>query len=479
MKINKRGTITWTGFLALLMLATSCHIPLLVSRKEIKSVPSDFGGKADSASAASVNWKEFFQDKYLVSLIDTALKNNQELNILLEEIEISKNEVQIRNGEYRPFVKLGGGMGYEKAARYTQVGASEATTDIKPGKEMPEPLGDFWFGAHASWEVDIWKKMRTAKKSAIKRYLASVEGRNFMITNLISEIAESYYELLALDSQLQIIGQNVEIQNNALKMVRLQKEATKVTELAVKRFEAQVLNTQSLRYSIQQQIVEAENRINYLVGRFPQPVERDKGQFLSGIPASVQIGTPSLLFSRRADIRQAELELEGAKLDVAVARADFYPSLGLSASLGTQAFDPLYLAKMPLSLFSTLAGDLVGPLVNKQAIKANYQTANAQQTQAVHRYEQTVLSACNEVATLSARIGNLEKIYELKSKEVQALTESVTISNRLFASARADYTEVLLTQREMLDSKFELIETKMEQWSAMVKAYRALGGGWE
>ncbi len=457
----------------------ACSLPVLVQKTQKQELPSAFGGKNDSANTAAGGWREFFNDANLAALIDSALANNQELNIVLQEIAMSENEIEARKGEYLPFVTLGGGMGVEKAARYTQLGASEATTDIKPGKEMPEPLGDFKLGASARWEVDIWHKLRNARQSAVHRYLASVEGRNFMVTNLISEIATSYYELLALDNQLLIVEQNIGIQQNALRMVRLQKEATKVTELAVKRFEAQLLNTQSMQYEIRQRIVEAENRINLLVGRFPQPVARDHRSFSEVALAKMQIGTPAELLGNRADIRQAEQELAAAKLDIQVARANFYPSLGLSANFGIQAFNPAYLAKLPESIFTTLVGDMVGPIVNKRAIRAEYLNANARQLQAIYKYEQTVLKAFTEVANQVSKIDNLEKSYDMKSREVDTLNESVIISNRLFGSARADYTEVLLTQRDAIESRFELVETKMQQLSAMVGAYRALGGGWK
>ncbi|MCG7859172.1 TolC family protein, partial [Flavihumibacter sediminis] len=134
---------------------------------------------------------------------------------LLQEIEISKNEIRARKGEYLPFVGVKAGAGATKVPRYTNIGALEATTEIKPGKEMPEPLGEFGIGAYASWEVDIWHKLRNATKAASLRYLASMEGRNFMVTNLVAEIASSYYELLALDKQLEILQQNIAIQQNA------------------------------------------------------------------------------------------------------------------------------------------------------------------------------------------------------------------------------------------------------------------------
>jgi NodT family efflux transporter outer membrane factor (OMF) lipoprotein len=334
-------------------------------------------------------------------------------------------------------------------------------------------------GVFATWEVDIWHKLRNAKKAAVNRYLSTVEGKNFMVTNLIAEIANSYYELLALDNQLEIVKQNIEIQGNALEIVKLQKEANRVTELAVRRFEAQVLNTRSLQYDIQQRIVETENRINFLVGRFPQPIERSSRNFINLVPETIHAGIPAQLLENRPDIRQAEQDLVAAKLDMQVAKANFYPSLGITAGIGYQAFNPAHLLKTPESLLFSLAGDLAAPLINKNAIKATYYSANATQIQAVYNYERTILNAYIEVANQLSKISNLENSYALKAQQVQALTESINISNELFKSARADYMEVLMTQRDALESKFELIETKQQQMNAFVNMYQALGGGWK
>ncbi|WP_025764778.1 TolC family protein [Dyadobacter tibetensis] len=466
------------GVLCIGMAVTACKTPTLVQKDTKTMVTASYNGSQDSTNSGKISWRTYFSDPYLVALIDTALNNNQEMNITLQEIEISRNEIQARKGEYLPFLGLRGGAGVERTARYTQRGASEATTEIKPGKEMPDPLGDFQLQAFAHWEVDIWHKLRNAKKAAVTRYLASVAGRNFMTTNLISEIATSYYELLALDRQLAIIQQNIEIQSNALRIVKMQKEATRVTELAVRRFEAQVLNTQSLQYAIKQRITVTENKINFLLGRTPQPVLRSTGDFDSLTPRVIAAGLPTQLLENRPDVKQAELQLEAAKIDVAVAKANFYPSLGLSASFGIQAFNPTYLAKLPESLLASLVGDMVGPLINKNAIRATYKNANAKQIQAVFQYEKTLLNAFIEVSNQLSNIDNLEQSYSLKEKEVLALTQSITISNGLFQSARADYMEVLMTQRDALESRFDLVETKMQQLNATVNIYRALGGGW-
>jgi multidrug efflux system outer membrane protein len=457
------------GLAALCLAVASCKIPKIVETAPHGSAPATYSGSQDSMNTATIQYREFFKDPYLLSLIDTALKNNQELNITLQEIEIARNEIRMRQQPLLPSVSLGGGVGLEKVGR---------STEIKPGKEMPDPLADFRIAAMANWEVDIWKKLRNSKKAAITRYLATEEGKNFVVTNLVAEIAESYYELLALDNQMEIVKQNIELQKNALEIIKVQKEAARATELAVQKFQAEVLKTQSLEYDIAQQIKETENRINFLLGRYPQDVARNKTDLLGLTAAIVQYGIPSQLLANRSDIKQAELELTAAKLDVKVARAEFYPSFGISAGVGFQAFNPTFLFRMPESLLYSIAGDIAGPLINRNAIKAEFYSANARQIQALYNYERTILNAYIEVANQLSNISNLEKSYGLKSQQVDALTRSIEISGDLFKNARADYLEVLMTQRDALEAKLELVETKKEQMAAMVQVYRGLGGGW-
>ncbi len=463
----------------LLVLALGSCVPALQVQDARRNVPASYQGSQDSTDLARMRWRTFFRDPYLVSLIDTALANNQELNIILQEIAIAQNEVRARKGEYLPFVDIEAGAGTEKVGRYTRPGSVEHNLTIDQDREFPEPLSDLMVGAYASWEVDIWKKLRNAKKSAALKYLATTEGRNFMVTHLVSEVASSYYELMALDNQLDILRSNIRIQQDALEIVRLEKQSAKVTELAVRRFEAEVLKNQSLQFNIQQRIIETENRINFLVGRFPQRVDRNSAAFAQLVPDTVFAGLPAQLLAYRPDIRQAELELQAAKLDVKVAKAGFYPSLRITAGVGLEAFDASHFVQTPQSMLYNVAGGLVAPLINRNAIKANYLNANARQVQAVYGYERTVLNAYIEVVNELSNIDNLRRSYELRARQVEALSSSITISTNLFRSARADYMEVLLTQRDALESKFELVETRKQQLNAVVNVYQALGGGWQ
>jgi NodT family efflux transporter outer membrane factor (OMF) lipoprotein len=398
--------------------------------------------------------------------------------ITLQEIEVARNEIRFRQGQIEPKVFGSGGAGLEKVGRYTSQGAGDASAEITPGKTVPEWLPDYRVAAFANWEVDIWKKLHNAKKAAVSRYLATIEGKNFIITNLVAEIANTYYELLALDNQLDIVRESIRLQKNALEIVKIQKQAAAANELAVKKFEAEVLNSQNLEYEILQKVKEAENKINFLLGRYPQSITRDKSVFDNSPHMAVNAGIPSQLLVNRPDIKQAELELSAAQLDVNAARAEFYPSLNISAALGFQAFNPSYLVKFPESLLFSLVGDLTGPLMNKKGIQAEFNKANARQLQALYNYDRTVLNAFIEVSNELSNISNLDQMYDLKSREVDTLIKSIDISNDLFKSDRADYLEVLLTQRDALASKLELIETKKRQFNAITNIYRALGGGW-
>ncbi|MDB4990475.1 MAG: efflux system, outer rane lipoprotein NodT family [Myxococcaceae bacterium] len=473
------------ALVCLLSLGSSC-IPALTQnapRDPNKTAPGSYvasnapvevstQGGDTSVSASQKHWSDFFADPDLKALIEVALNKNQGLNIRLQETIIAQAEIMSRQGNYIPTLSAQAGAGIEKVGKYTSQGVSDEAHGLHKN------LQNYNFGFSASWEVDIWKKLRNAAQAAKNRYLASLAGRNFMITQLVADIAGSYYELLALDSRLEVLHRNIAIQQNALEIVKFQKEAARVTELAVKRFEAEVLKNQSRQYDLEQQRIEAENRINFLLGRYPQSVVRNVQSFQTPVPAVINSGLPSQLLENRPDVREAELQLEAAKLDVKSAKANFYPSLSIDAAVGYEAFNVKHLVTTPESLLYNLAGNLTAPLLNRRAIKALYFTANARQLQAVYNYERTLLQAFTEVVNNLAMIKNLEKRYDLQSQQVAALTQSVDISNVLFQSARADYMEVLLTRRDSLDAEMDLIETKNRQKQAMVNIYQALGGGW-
>lgn len=456
-----------------------CTSSSKMMQTEKVNLPAAFSEKKDSMNSASIKWKDFFTDKNLSALIDTALKNNLDMLKTLQEIEIAKSDVRFRKGFLFPKVEGAAGTGIEKVGEYTSQGAGDKSAEILPGEIVPENLGDFFIGFHASWEVDVWGKLRNAKKAAYANYLGSIEGKNFVTTNLVAEIANSYYELEAADNRLDIIRETIGLQKNALELIKVQKQAAQVSELGVKQFEAQLLNAQAMEFEILQEIKEKENKINFLLGRYPQPIIRDKTGFNNEIALKVKSGVPSDLLENRPDIKKAEYELYATKCDVKAAKAEFYPSLGITGTVGFQAFKPEYLFETPQSMAYSLIGDLVAPLINRSAIKAEFNKAKARQLEALYEYQKTILDGFTEVSNEMSYLNNLEQEYSFKSQQVEVLNKSIDISNDLFRAARANYLEVLTTQREALESKMELVEIKNKQYAATVNLYKCLGGGWK
>ncbi len=430
-------------------------------------------GPGPLSVAVQKQWDEFFVEKDLRALIAEALSNNQELNVRTQEIIIALNERSARRGEYMPKLGAGAGVGLEKVGTHTSQGMADEATGV------PVNLPDFNFGLNASWEIDVWGKLRAAAQAADQRYQGSIEARNFFITEIVAELANSYYELVALDRQLDVVDGNIKIQEDALEIVKLKKAAARATELAVQYFQAEILKNKARRFELAQERVNVENRINFLLGRYPQKVVRSRADLDLPTPDVVDTGLPAHLLDNRPDVRQAARELEAAKLDVSVAKAKFYPSFSIDLGLGYQAFNPLHLLATPASLFYNVGAGAMVPLLNRSAITAEYRSANAHQIQAVYMFEQTLLKAFTEVMTQMSNIKNVGERYQRQSQQVDTLQGAVEVSNLLYRSARADYMEVLMTRRDLLEAEMELIETKRNQKQALVKVYQALGGGWQ
>lgn len=444
-----------------------------------KEIPANFGNQKNTAgSIANINWREYFADTHLQKLIDTAVSNNMDLQMALQRIEVSRSSVKLANGALLPKVDLNIGAGIRKFGLYTMDGAGNASTEITPGQIVPENLPYYYVGLQSSWEIDIWGKLRNQRKSAVSHYLSSIEGANFVISNLVADVAIYYYELLALDNRRDIIKQNILKQQEALDVIKLQKEAGRANELAVQQFNAQLLNAQVLDKEVLQQIAETENKINFLLGRYPQPIQRVKEVLFKEIPQQISSGVPSQLLANRPDVREAELQIEASKFDLKAAKAAFYPNFNITASFGFQAFNPEFLFMSPASIAYSVMGTLVAPLINRNSLEARFNTAKANQLTAMYNYQKTILTAYVEVANELSNIQNLQQINALKKKQSDVLKQSVDASNELFKYARASYLEVLIAQQSALQSNLELIDVIKRQRLSTINIYKALGGGW-
>lgn len=433
-------------------------------------------GSISTDSAAGISWRDFFGDPDLVALIETALANNQEFNITIQDIQIAANEVRERQSEYLPKVGLGLGGSYIRPSENTPEGVLDTITERNFYRYPDFNLN---LGPSLSWEVDIWRRLRNAKEAARMRMIAQTEVRNFLISRLVTEIARSYYELMALDTSVKILDANISIQEAAFLKMQTLKQYAKTNQLAVNRFEAQLNKTRSQRAAASQRVVEKENRLKFLVGRYDEaPIVRHSDQFMSLPVNELQTGVPAQLLENRADIRQAEAAIKAAKLNLKSVKAQLYPNLTIRAGVGFSGFSPALLFRTPQSLFYNAIGDFMLPLVNRRGIIARIKTADALQTQAVLTYEQTLLKAYTDVLVQESNIRKMQQAFDTKKREVILLEESISTANMLFKYAKATYIEVLLVQEEKLNAEKELVEVKMNLVGSRVDLYRALGGGW-
>ena len=345
---HKKHAISTAIVCSILVVFSGCGIPQLRHPEAARDLPVTFNDVISNENSSQVGIDEFFEDPILTSLIDEGLNGNLQLKILAEDIQIANNEILKRRGMYLPFVNLGGNASLNKFSPYTLAGADNLENTFPGGGNFPSPLPNFLVAANLSWQIDIWRQLRNSRDSAALRYLGTTEGRNYVVTRLVAEIAENYFGLMALDKRIENLDTIISLQEQSLEFSKARKEAARGTELAVQRFQAEVRKNQSEKLIIKQEMIEVENRINFLVGRFPEPVQRSS-QFYDLVLHALSLGVPAELLQNRPDIRQAEVELAAAKLDVKVARANFYPKLNLTAGVGYEAFNTRYLILTPES----------------------------------------------------------------------------------------------------------------------------------
>ncbi|MHA4845599.1 efflux transporter outer membrane subunit [Flavitalea antarctica] len=436
---------------------------------------------ADSNSIASISWKNFFSNQKLTSLIDLALNHNPDLLITMQRIEMANAMLMARKGAFYPTVDAVAAAGVEKFGDYTLNGVGNFDTNLSPNlakeQRIPNPTPEFLLGLRSSWEIDLWGKLKNQKNAANARYLKEQHSAIFLKTLIVAEVAKLYYNLAALDSEMGIIQKNIALQENALEIVKVQKEAGRATELAVQQFNAQLLFTKAAAYRVKQDIVAAEMDLNNLLGRFPASILRDSLNKLGPISQELEAGLPSQLLLRRPDIRAAELELLAANADVNAARAAFYPSLTINPFAGLNAFSISMLFN-GASLAYGVVGGLTAPIFNQKRIRAAYKISIAENREAYQDYRKKVINAYSEVLTHLNSIGNLNKAFNFKQQEVVALQNAVSTSRDLYLAGRASYLEIIAAQKVLLEAEIELNEIQKEQYQNKIALYRSLGGGW-
>lgn len=456
----------------------SCQVPQKLQDVTTPQPPAFFSQSYDSLSQELSLKKLLFQDSFLRSLQEEAIRQNADFLIAQQRIIQANAEVNRVRGLRKPFISAGTLPAIRRYGLYTMDGAGNATTDILENKRVPVHLTDFLIGFQSSWELDFFNKLKSAKQAAQSRLWSSQEGKNWVKSNLIAEISALYIELLTNDQLKEEVAFQKALQQSALNAVRLKWEAGQETALAIQQMEALLLNMEATALELEQAENLLEQEINILLGRFPQPIKRGKLMDLERSTSALSLGVPSDLLVHRPDLRALEAELHAAKADVTVARAAFLPSVQLTTSLGVQAFNPQLLVD-PQSLAYTLVGNLLGPLVNRSQLQSNYQQQRSTLEETLIRYQQAVVASVVEVEYLLEQRDSWLAIAGLKKQEADVLDQAVNTADQLFQKGRSGYLETLTAQQAALQARMEWTRARGEVLRVQVDLYKALGGGWQ
>ena len=422
----------------------------------------------DTITIANIPWKAYFTDVNLVTLITEGIENNYDLQIAYTRIQQAEASLSMAKAAYFPDVSLVGQVNHSRNSN---------------GQNGKDVLGyhstDYSLGISASWELDIWGKLGKQSKAKYAQFLNSYAYKNLIHSSLVANIATSYYSLLALDEKLSITIETVRLLEESVETIEALKIAGLQNGAAVEQSKALLYSTQASIPDLESQIRQMENSICTMIGRKPGAITRSTisdqrytNQFEYGIPAQ--------MLAKRPDVQQAELSFRSAFELTHAAQASFYPSITLSSgTLGYGTSNTLSNFFKPENIFASIIGGLTQPLFAKKQLTGNLKIAKAQQHEALLTFEQTVLSAGQEVNDILFSFESSMKKNETRKRQIKACHNSVYFTQELLKAGDANYTEVLTAEQNLLSALLNQVNDKLEQLQCSVDLYKALGGGVE
>jgi HAE1 family hydrophobic/amphiphilic exporter-1 len=461
----------------------SCKIISESVSPEVK-LPDSYYGKQDDSTEniGDFPWASFYRDSLLTDLIETAVANNLDRLIASYQRDISRAGVLVAQSNFLPFINGGVRASLDKYGEYTMNGIGNDDTNrsesLPADKRLPNPYPELFTGITFGWEANLWGKLSAIKQSAVARYMASQEVRHGVTSMIVFNVADNYFELLGLDQRRQVLMENIDLQDLALELVKIQKAGGRVNQLAVDQFESQLLHTKTLLVQVNQQILMAEARLNQLLARYPQGLRRTSIESYDSLPELFS-GNPDALIFNRPDIREKELLIVSANADAMAARAAFYPSLNLSGAAGLSSLRISKLFDLPGAAAYSLGAGLTAPILQRRRVKALYERAKTNQKLYLTEYQRTLLNAYYEVYGVLNNCYNLAEQVSLKQKEAEVQRRAFNSSNDLFSVGYATYLEVITAQRRLLEVELELSDLKRQQLKSTALLYRSLGGGWK
>lgn len=423
----------------------------------------------DTATIANLPWKTLFADAALQDLIEQGLKENLDLKQAIERIKVA--EATLLQNRMALLPSLQGDVSV------TDNKQSKAALNFPAGINVDLETQTYRAQLSTSWEADIWGKLSSAKRSAYAALLQSDAAKRAVQTQLIANIANAYYNLLALDQQLAITEQTVRVREKNVSTMKSLKEGAVVTGAAVVQSEANLYAAQVTVPDLKRSIREAENALSILLGRAPGAITRTSLD--KQVPYNdLQTGVSAQLLQNRPDVQAAEFSLRSAFENTNVAKTYFYPSLTLTASGGLSSLQLKDFFSH--SIFYNLVGGLTQPIFAKGQNKARLKTAQAQQQIAFYGFQQSLLTAGQEVSNALYAYQTATEKEGTRAKQIASLTKAVDFTQELLRySSATNYTDVLTSEQSLLAAQLSGVSDKLQKLQAVVNLYRALGGGWK
>jgi multidrug efflux system outer membrane protein len=424
------------------------------------------GGPAPApASLADLTWWELFQDDELRGLVQTAVEANNDLRIAVTRVDQARAL-----------------LGVARAARWPEINAgASATTNRVSDNVRPRGLGGetdlLSTTVDLAFEIDLWGRLRRATEAARAELLASEEARRAVVMTLVSDVATAYLQLRELDVELETTRRNVASRRGSLQIVRDRFDAGLTSALDLRQAEAELASTAAQIPDLERQIMQTEHQLSILLGRNPGGIGRGRPLVGQTFPPAVPAGLPSALLERRPDIRQAEARLMAANARIGVARAAFLPQVSLTGFFGVESVALSDLFTGPSRVWQ-FGPTVTLPIFNAGRNRANLRLVEAQQREALIRYEQAIQQAFREVEdALVAHRKAREALVEQEAA-VRASQEALNVAELRYRAGRTGYLDVLDAQRTLLTAEIAQSRTLLSQLVAVAQLYRALGGGW-
>lgn len=429
-----------------------------------------------SGSIANLPWWELLKDEALQQLIRTGLQEN--LDVQMAAANIDEYQAQLTIAQYDLIPSLsasGAAFGFRNTNNNTLSipGGGAVPISQRDGTTLSQLSGNVGL----KWEVDLWGRIRRSVEASRAQLLAKQENQQAVVLSLVGNIAESYFDLRALDLQIDITKRTLKTWDDSVQLSKLRYQKGDIPKLDLDRFVAERAGTAAQLADLERQVVQRENQISVLLGRNPSPVSRGRLLAEQPMPPEIPSGLPSELLQRRPDIMQAEQELVAATANIGVAQAMRFPQLALTGQAGGAQ---LNISEMSFNPYATFMGAaaLTAPLYNASALGYQVKVSEAKGNQAIARYRKTILQAFQEVEDALVSVQKTKEQQEAQEQQVQALESSLHLADLRYQGGRASYLDLLTVQRTLFDAELALAKTRRNQLVSMVKLYKALGGGW-